>query len=195
MIVQISSGQGPKECELAVYKLFNELKKDHPDIEILRYVQTGKETYRSIRFFTEDDLSELEGSILWICKSPYRPHHQRKNWYVDVSIIPDKKIINDEMDIKTETMRSGGAGGQHVNTTDSAVRVTHIPTGISVVSSDQRSQWQNKNVALKRLNARLMDLQIEEEKKQDKNAWSEHYKIVRGNPVRVYEGEKFKLKS
>lgn len=195
MIVQISSGQGPKECELAVYKLFNELKKDYPDIEILRYVQTGKETYRSIRFFTEDDLSELEGSILWICKSPYRPHHQRKNWYVDVSIIPDKKIINDEMDIKTETMRSGGAGGQHVNTTDSAVRVTHIPTGISVVSSDQRSQWQNKNVALKRLNARLMDLQIEEEKKQDKNAWSEHYKIVRGNPVRVYEGEKFKLKS
>lgn len=195
MIVQISSGHGPKECELGVCKLFNELKKDHPDIEILRYVQTGKETYRSIRFFTEDDLSELEGSILWICKSPYRPHHQRKNWYVDVSIIPDKKIINDEMDIKIETMRSGGAGGQHVNTTDSAVRVTHIPTGITVISSDQRSQWQNKNVALKRLNVRLMDMQIEEDRKQDKDAWSEHYKIVRGNPVRVYEGEKFKVKS
>ena len=195
MIVQLSSGQGPRECELGVFKLFNELKKSHPDIEMLRYTQTSKETYRSIRFFTEDDLSELEGSILWICKSPYRPNHQRKNWYVDVSIIPDKKIINDEMDIKIETMRSGGAGGQHVNTTDSAVRVTHIPTGISVVSSDQRSQFQNKNVALKRLNAKLLDMQIEEEKKQDRDAWAEHYKIVRGNPVQVYEGEKFKLKS
>ena len=93
MIIQISSGQGPQECELAVSKLYNELKKEYPDIkELSSHSSRFSNLYTSIMFETEADLSELEGTVQWICQSPFRPNHKRKNWYVDVSIIPEQEI-------------------------------------------------------------------------------------------------------
>lgn len=92
MIIQISSGQGPAECELAVCKLFEALTKEYPDIkEISSHKSRFSDCYTSIMFETEDDLSNLEGTIQWICQSPFRPNHKRKNWFVDVSIIPENK--------------------------------------------------------------------------------------------------------
>lgn len=100
MIIQLSSGQGPTECELAVKKLFNSLCKEYPDIQLLSsHASKASECYSSILFSTECDLSHLEGSIQWICKSPYRPNHKRKNWFVDVSIIPEAEHICTEQDI------------------------------------------------------------------------------------------------
>lgn len=94
MIIQISSGQGPAECELAVCKLFETLKKEYPNIkEISSHKSRFSDCYTSIMFETEDDLSNLEGTIQWICQSPFRPNHRRKNWFVDVSIIPEQEII------------------------------------------------------------------------------------------------------
>ena len=98
MIVQISAGQGPSECQLAVAKLFEALKKEYGDLEVISNTKGyEKGCFDSIRFRTEHDLSGLEGTILWVCKSPFRKNHKRKNWYVDVSIIPEQvKIASDK---------------------------------------------------------------------------------------------------
>ena len=195
MILQISSGQGPAECELAVEKLFHALKLEDPEIEELssHRAKDGK-GYTSILFSTELDFTELEGSIQWICKSPFRPHHKRKNWFVDVSVIPEAENICTEQEIRFERFHCGGKGGQNVNKVETGVRLIHIPTGITVTSTAERSQFLNKKNALNKLNILLQEKEKEAKKKQVNDAWKEHTRIVRGNPVRVYEGESFRRK-
>ncbi len=195
MIVQISSGQGPAECELAVSKFYEALKKEFPEIELLSVHKSrisGGST--SIQFSTERDLSELEGSVQWICRSPFRPNHKRKNWFIDVSIIPEPEEVSREQEIRFERFHSGGKGGQNVNKVETGVRLIHIPTGITVTSTAERSQFANKRDALHKLNVILEQREKEESGKQVNSAWREHNRIQRGNPVRVYEGMAFKRK-
>lgn len=195
MIIQISSGQGPAECELAVYKLFEALKREYPDVELLSaHPARTKGCYTSILFSTEFDLSELEGSVQWICRSPFRPNHKRKNWFVDVSVIPEAENVCKEQEIRFECFHSGGKGGQNVNKVETGVRLLHIPTGITVTSTSERSQYANKRDALNKLNAILQNREKEAKQKQVHSAWQEHSRIIRGNPLRVYEGMGFKRK-
>ena len=192
MIVQISSGQGPAECELAVVKLYHSLKNEYNDIILLqKHKAKTKGGCTSIMFSTQNDLSSLEGTILWICQSPYRPHHKRKNWYVDVSIIPDKEDVCTDPNIRFQRFHCGGNGGQNVNKTETGVRLVHIPTGITVTSTSQRSQLQNRREALDKLNAILAGKEKLNQAKQTNDAWKEHAQLVRGNPVRVYYGMNF----
>ena len=195
MLVQLSSGMGPAECELAVAKLYYALKREYSDLELVNsHASREHGCYTSLMFTTEADLSALEGSIQWICKSPFRPNHKRKNWFVDVSIIPEKMEICKEQDVRFERFHCGGNGGQNVNKVETGVRLIHIPTGITVTSTAERSQLQNRKDAMRKLNGILNQMEQEEQKKQDNSAWKEHMQIVRGNPVRVYEGMEFKRK-
>ena len=166
MIVQLSSGQGPSECELAVLKLYEALKKEYPDIEFLSaHEAREKRCYTSIIFTTERDLSDLEGSIQWICRSPFRPNHKRKNWFVDVSIIPEMENICKDQDIRFERFHSGGKGGQNVNKVESGVRLRYVwqnpNTGVAeeilIECTETRDQPKNKERALSRLRTFIYD--------------------------------------
>ena len=195
MIIQISAGQGPSECQLAVAKLFAALKKEYGDLEGISETKGyEKGCLDSIRFRTAQDLSSLEGTVLWICKSPFRSNHKRKNWYVDVSMLSEQGEIASDQEYRIEKFHCGGKGGQNVNKVETGVRIIHIPTGLVSQSTEERSQFLNKQRAMEKLRAKLADLQREQEAKQINAAWREHTRIVRGNPVRIYEGEKFVLR-
>ena len=192
MRVQISSGQGPAECGLAVELFYRQLQKEGRDIRLIQSVRAkGGKGYSSILFETEEDMRELEGSVLWICRSPFRPKHRRKNWFIDVSVLEQLPDTQGDMKLRFETFRSKGKGGQHVNKVETGVRVIHVPTGISVVSTEARSQHMNKKLTMNRLCDILADMELDNRRREKELAWMEHTRLERGNPVRVYEGMDF----
>ena len=191
MRIQISSGQGPEECELAVGLFYQALRREVEGIQLVSGVKGRRGGFSSVVLEAEADLSGLEGSVLWVCKSPLRPEHKRKNWYIDVSIMEEVPRTSKEMQVRFETFRSGGKGGQNVNKVETGVRVVHIPTGIAVVSTEARSQHMNKQIALNRLCDILADRDLQCARREKELAWMEHNRLERGNPVRIYEGREF----
>ena len=190
---QISSGQGPVECELAVGLLVRALREEFPALNIALLVPGVKpDCFRSVQVGGAD-LSALEGTVKWICPSPYRPGHKRKNWFVDVSACttPEAATFN-EMHVRFETFRSGGKGGQHVNKVETGVRAIHLPTGLAAVSTDGRSQHMNKSIALDRLCQALARQNAAVSAEAASLNRLEHYRLERGRPVRVYEGLDFR---
>jgi len=195
MELQLSSGYGPKECELAVGKLLASLMSEFPDIKVIAKAEGAKnECFRSVKISSESDLSFLEGTIQWICKSPYRPNHGRKNWFVDVSVCHNAETEDfDEDSVRFETFRSGGRGGQNVNKVETGVRAIHIPTGISVICTDERSQHINRKKALERLRESVNSINASREASAKSKNRLEHSRITRGSPVRVYRGMEFAI--
>ncbi len=123
--------------------------------------------------------------------SPYDSQSRRHTTFVQVEILPEvaeaaeiEEIPDDEL--KVDTYRAQGAGGQHVNKTDSAVRLTHIPTGIVAQSQNERSQHQNREAAMKILRARLLERRLEEREAEIRELKGEHIEAGWGNQIRSY---------
>lgn len=122
--------------------------------------------------------------------SPFDAKKRRHTSFAAVDVIPDASedldVEVNESDLKIDTYRASGAGGQHVNVTDSAVRITHLPTGLVVQCQNERSQHSNKSMCMKMLKARL--LQIEEKKREDaiRAAYDDKGEIAWGNQIRSY---------
>ena len=131
-------------------------------------------------------------------KSPFDANHKRHTSFASVFIAPeiDDAIAIDinPADLRIDTYRSSGAGGQHVNTTDSAIRITHEPTGIVVQCQNQRSQHQNKDTAMKQLRAKLFELE-EQKRRAELNAIEESkLSIGWGSQIRSYVLDSARIK-
>jgi peptide chain release factor len=137
-----------------------------------------------------------EGTILWIGQSMYRPGHKRKNWFVGIQLLlPPEKIKWRENDLRIETMRSSGPGGQHVNKCESGVRITHTHSGLSVKAQEERSQYSNRQLAMARLADRLKQQQENRNANNQQERWQHHNTLERGNPIKVFKGLSFRSSS
>ena len=122
--------------------------------------------------------------------SPFNANGKRQTSFASIEVLPeltdDQEIEIRSEDLKIDTYRAGGAGGQHVNKTESAVRITHIPTGIIVQCQNERSQHTNKEYALKMLKAKLIDIKIREHKDKIEDITGEIKDNAWGSQIRSY---------
>lgn len=129
--------------------------------------------------------------------SPFDSNARRHTSFAAVTVTPDIEeeieIVIDDKDLKVDTYRSGGAGGQHVNRTDSAVRLTHLPTGIVVACQNERSQHKNKDRAMKTLKAKLYEIQKEEQSQKIDSLKGERRKIEWGSQIRSYVLQPYRM--
>lgn len=95
----------------------------------------------------------------------------------------------DLKEVRWETMRASGPGGQHVNRTESAVRVTHVPSGVQATAMEERSQHRNRKLALARLTKKLNEIDSKRYGEAREERWRAHLELERGNPVRVFRKE------
>lgn len=202
-MVQITAGRGPAECSWVVAqvlkKFLEEAGADRITVRVIAKengIENG--TINSVLLHLQGaNVNEFTkkwlGTVQWIGKSQFRKFHKRKNWFIGIFELEKTAFTEvSEQDIKYQAIRSSGAGGQHVNKVSSAVRATHIPTGITVQAMDSRSQHQNKKLATERLLIKLNEEKLKKYQEQFLLQWQNQLQVQRGNPVRVFTGTDFK---
>lgn len=202
--LQLTANTGPVECCLGVAKavprLLAEAEKAGIEVQLLEEVSGPVAgTLRSVLIgLTSSDADEAAtlfsaqwcGSLQWTCESPYRPGHKRKNWFLaGTAFTPPAPMPDSE--IRYEATRASGPGGQHVNKTDSAIRATHIATGLSVKVQTERSQHANKKLAAQLLADKLGAMATNAAGKVKAERRLVHHQGERGNAGRVFVGPKF----
>ena len=198
-ILDIHSGAGGTEaCDWAwmLYRMYTRYLEQHGfSYQILDY-QDGEEAgIKSASLMIQGDyaygyLKSEKGVHRLVRLSPFDANHRRHTSFASVDVTPVFDSIPDieinEKDLKIDVYRSSGAGGQHVNTTDSAVRITHLPTKIVVTCQNERSQIQNREQAMKILKNKLYLLALEEQQKKIASIQGETKNIEFGSQIRSY---------
>ena len=193
-VLQISTAQGPAECQMfarfVLRTLLNEAQQHGLSAALLDSSEskhgllsaTVQLTGKTATAFAQ----QQQGTWQWVCPSPLRPKHPRKNWYIGIAILPTAPALPDNDEVVFQTCRASGKGGQHVNKTDSAVRATHLASGLSVRVESERSQHANKKRALMLLAQKLAAQHAQAQSHHAHAQHSQLYQVERGNPVRTF---------
>lgn len=198
-ILSIHSGAGGLEAQdwaemlLRMYKRWSEQKGFQVEIlDLLSDTEGGiKSVTMLIKGFNAYGYLKSEKGVHRLVRiSPFDSSNRRHTSFASIDVYPEIddeiEIEINESDLKIDTYRASGAGGQHVNTTDSAVRITHIPTGIMVQCQNERSQHSNRLTAMRMLKAKLIQLKEEEHKEKIEDLQGKYTQIAWGSQIRSY---------
>ena len=192
-IVQIHGGSGGTEAKdwaAMLYRMYNRwAERKGYKITVTDYQDNEEAGINSATILVSGDnaygyLKKEKGVHRLVRISPFDSSGRRHTSFASVDVTPE--IEMDPEDIRVDTYRSSGAGGQHVNKTDSAVRITHLPTNIVVSCQNERSQFQNRDMAMKLLMSKLVELKEQENKENLKELQGDYSQITWGSQIRSY---------
>lgn len=198
-ILTINSGAGGVEAQdwaEMLSRMYRKWAENHDfGVEVIEYTEDEEAGIKSATFTISGEfafglLSAERGVHRLVRISPFDAGARRHTSFASVAVAPviddAVEVEVDEKDLKVDTYRASGAGGQHVNKTDSAVRITHLPTGIVAQCQNERSQHQNREVAMRVLRARLFELEREKREQEIASQSGEKADIGWGSQIRSY---------
>ena len=205
-ILKLNAGAGGTEsCDWAsmLYRMYTRWAERHGfSVEVLDYLDGDEAGIKSVTFQINGEnaygyLKSEKGVHRLVRISPFNAQGKRQTSFVSLDVMPD---IEDDIDIeinpedlRIDTYRSSGAGGQHINKTSSAIRITHLPTGIVVQCQNERSQFQNKDKAMQMLKAKLYLLEQQKNAEKLSGIRGEVTEIGWGNQIRSYVMQPYTL--
>ena len=205
-ILKLNAGAGGTEsCDWAgmLYRMYTRWAEHKGfTVEVLDYLDGDEAGIKSVTFQVNGEnaygyLKSEKGVHRLVRISPFNAQGKRQTSFVSLDVMPE---INDDIDIeirdedlRIDTYRSSGAGGQHINKTSSAIRITHLPTGIVVQCQNERSQFQNKDKAMQMLKAKLYLLEQQKNSEKLSDIRGEDKEIGWGNQIRSYVMQPYTL--